>query len=430
VLSVVANESYQSYAAKLQTEYVEAGQTPPPRPTNPGKTKARRNDQIFESTQAFRNFWAKLQRHTRYEIRVDTPALIENCVERLNNKPTPQATIVVERGTFVVTEYCLELLSLSKDSCKIKISKTDTLGNASVINQTFDKKADLPKALRDERLRGYKIVQLIEEGDLSRVVFGNGEQLFLHSPIRFQSEQGQRSTPVAVMAPRESYPVFNLIDRAAKETGLTRPTINAIFRALTDRKKQSIFANPEGFASQFITEINNALADHVAERIEFVVEPAPAEWGYDLNDLFPPEKEFPQKELVEGSEAALYDQIQYDSEVERNFVINRLNKDNQVVFYFKFPPSFKIQFPRILGNYNPDWGIARYGEDGKMILELVRETKGGEELEGLQFPSEKRKIQCAMKHFKAIGIDYRVVTDQVVKWWEADDALPQQRTLI
>jgi len=99
----VANESYQSYVEKLQTEYVEAGQTPPARPTNPGKTTAIRNDRIFDSTQAFRDFWAKLQRHTEYQIRVDTPALIENCVERLNNKPTPQATVVVEKGTFVVT---------------------------------------------------------------------------------------------------------------------------------------------------------------------------------------------------------------------------------------------------------------------------------------------------------------------------------------
>jgi len=421
ILSVVANESYQSYVAKLQTEYVEAGQTPPARPTNPGKTTAIRNDRIFDSTQAFRDFWAKLQRHTEYQIRVDTPALIENCVERLNNKPTPQATIVVEKGTFVVTEYSLELLSVGIDSCKIKITKTDTLGNENVITQVFDKKADLPKVLKDDRLRGYKIVQLIDDGELSRVVFGNGEQLFKQTPIRFQSEQGQRSTPVAVMAPRETYPVFNLIDRAAKDTGLTRPTINAIFKGLTDRKKQTIFANPEGFASQFITEINNALADHVADRIEFVTRPAPTNWGEDLENLFPKEKEFPQKELVDGSTSSLYDQIQVDSDVERNFVLNRLNKDDQVIFYFKFPPLFKIPLPRVLGNYNPDWGIARWGDDGRMVLELVRETKGREELEGLQFPSERRKIECARKHFKAVGIDYRVVTDQVVDWWKAEE---------
>jgi len=429
VLSVVANESYQSYAAKLQSEYVEAGQTPPPRPTNPGKTKAIRNDRIFESNQAFRDFWSKIQCHTTYQIRVDTSLLIQACVERLNNKSTPQATIVVEKGTFVVTEYCLELQSVSGGSCKINIKKMDTLGNRSEVEYTFHKGNDLSVVQRDRRLRGYKIVQLHDEGDTSRVVFGNGELLFKHTPIRFQSEQGQQPNQVDVMVPKESYPVFNLIDRAAKETGLTRPTINEIFRGLTERKKQTIFANPEGFAGQFISEINNALADHVADRIAFVVEPAPLEWTYELEDLFPKEKEFPQRELVEGSDVSLYDQIQYDSEVEHHFVVNRLNQDDQILFYFKFPPSFKISLPRILGNYNPDWGIARYAEDGKMILELVRETKGREELEGLQFPSERRKIECARKHFQAVGVDYRVITDQVVDWWRAGEDIHAQPRL-
>ena len=430
ILSVIANESYQSYAARLQNEYVEAGQAAPPKPTNPGKTKALRNDTIFEGTQAFKDFWAKLQRHTQYCIHVDTDELVERCVERIDNRPTPKATIVVEKGTFVVTEYRIELLVLSENSCKLKINVRDTLGNENETRQTFDKRADLSKLLKDDRLRGYKIVQIIPDGDNPRVVFGNGEQLFKHTPIIYQSEQGQRSAPVAVSITRESYPVFNLIDRAAKDTGLTRPTINRIFRCLSERKKQTIFGNPEGFASAFISEINNELADHIAKRIEFVVDLVPTEWGYDLEDLFPPEKEFPQKELVQASSAGLYDQVQVDSDVESKFVQYRLNKDDNVIFYFKFPPAFKIQMPKILGNYNPDWGIARFGEDGKMVLELVRETKGSEEIETLQFPNEKRKIYCAKKHFKALGIDYRPVSDQTVDWWKPEDTSNEQLNLI
>jgi restriction endonuclease len=107
----------------------------------------------------------------------------------------------------------------------------------------------------------------------------------------------------------------------------------------------------------------------------------------------------------------------------------RLLDDDQVVFYFKFPPSFKIQMPRLIGNYNPDWGIARYNQDGKIVLELVRETKGSEELATLQFPSEKRKITCVRKHFKTIGIDYRVITDKAVEWWKSEDEAPYQERL-
>lgn len=430
VLSVVANESYQSYASRLQSEYVEAGQTPPPRPTDATRVKAQRNEAIFSGSQAFRDFWTKLQRHTTYHINVDSAALVEACVERLNNRPVPQAVVVVERGDFVVTEYALELVSVSgaaaEASARLRISKKDTLGNDSVSTQTFARQADLAKTFKDDRLRGFKIVEVVQDGDNSRVVFGNGQQLWGHTPIVFQSERGcsasagQKPSERATLAPHERYPAFNLLERAARETGLTRPTLNEIFHRLNERKKQSFLTNPEGFAGLFIGEINNALADHVAERIAFQVEPARTEWGYDLEDLFPVEKEFPQKELIPASPAGLYDQVQVDSEVEERFVRYRLNDDGEVIFYFKFPPAFKIEFPRVIGNYNPDWGIARYGPDRKLILELVRETKGSTELDTLQFPHEKRKIECARKHFQAVGIDYRVVSDQTVEWWRAE----------
>ena len=70
----------------------------------------------------------------------------------------------------------------------------------------------------------------------------------------------------------DRYPVFNLIERAARQTGLTRPTINAIFRRIRDDHKLRFFDNPEGFATVFINELRNALADHITERIEFTVD--------------------------------------------------------------------------------------------------------------------------------------------------------------
>jgi len=429
VLSVVANESYESYATRLQGEYVEDGLSAPPKPSNAGRVSARRNDTIFKSNRAFQDFWRKLQKHTAYTISVDTNELIDRCTERINNRTMPKTTIVVEKGTFVVSDYKIELASLGDESCKLRISVQDTLGNESMSAFTFKKRDDLARELSDDRLRGYKIVDLIDDGDNSHVVFGNGQTLFKDAPIRFQSERGQKPSERAQLAPSERYPVFNLIDRAAKETGLTRPTINLIFKGLSDRRKASIFQNPEGFAGLFITEINNTLADHIAERIEFQITTAPTDWGYDLDDLFPEEKDFPQKELVPASAASLYDQVQIDSDVESRFVETYLNEDDEVVFYFKFPPAFKIDFPRIIGDYNPDWGIARYSTpDHKITLELVRETKGTQELKNLQFPHEKRKITCAEKFFQALDIDYRVVTDQP-DWWKPGDTIPEQETL-
>jgi type III restriction enzyme len=47
ILTVVANESYQSYAANLQQEYVESGDAAPPLPSDARKRQATRNDRIF-----------------------------------------------------------------------------------------------------------------------------------------------------------------------------------------------------------------------------------------------------------------------------------------------------------------------------------------------------------------------------------------------
>lgn len=417
ILSVIANESYQRYAETLQSEYVEEGQAPPPKPTNAGRAKVSRNEEIMQS-KAFRDFWAKLQRHTSYKISIDTPALIKSCVERIGNRALPQSVIVVEKGMFIVASYTIELASLTKDSCKLKITVQDNQGNENVNAHTFDLRADLARDLRDDRLRGYKIVEIIDDGDNSHVVFGNGQKVYKYQPIVFQSEQGQKPSERSALTEKTRYPVFNLIDRAAKETGLTRPTLNEIFRRLSEKRKEAIFYNPEGFAGLFIGEINNAMKDHITERIEFEITPAPLKWGLDLEDAFPAEKEFPQKELIQGSAASLYDHVQIDSDVEERFIIGKLNEDKKVLFYFKFPPTFKIDFPRIIGDYNPDWGIARY-KDGKVLLELVRETKGGENLDLLRFPHEARKIRCAQKVFTALGVDYRVITDHTADWWES-----------
>jgi len=76
----------------------------------------------------------------------------------------------------------------------------------------------------------------------------------------------------------------------------TRPTLNAIFRRITDRKKSHLFRNPEGFATVFITTIRGALADHIVDRIEFLL---PGDrLPTNLDQLFPSSQDFPQRELV------------------------------------------------------------------------------------------------------------------------------------
>src|SRR5690606_14449330 len=163
----------------------------------------------------------------------------------------------------------------------------------------------LSKVLNDNRLRGYKMIEIISKGEDSKVVFGDKGELLLGQTIKEASEKGQKVNPLNIHESQTTFPVFNLIDRTAKETNLTRPTILRIFKGMSERSKSSIFKNPEGFANVFISTIKGLLASHIAEGIEYNIKKEEEE-NLSSEDLFPESIKFPQKELIEGSKSSLY----------------------------------------------------------------------------------------------------------------------------
>lgn len=417
VLTVVANESYESYCEKLQTDYRESGDVAPPNPSNARKSFAKRNEKIFSSSD-FKQFWEKLCQRTDYKIEIDEKDLIKNCIAKLTVAKFPEPNIVVVKGKFVITHFKISLDKVEAGMARLFIEVSDTQGNEETKKAWFKKGDDLAKKSKDDRLKGYKIVEIVSEGEHSVVYFGDHDPLRIGESHKFSSERGQKGDPQSRQEAQTNYPVFNFIDRAAQATSLKKETLVEIFKGLKEEIKQRIFKNPEGFSSVFTETIKNELANHVAEKIEYQL--SGELMDYDAETMFPESRKFPQKELVEGVDWSLYDQVQIDSDIERKFVEYKLNdakEADQIICYFKFPNQFKISIPKIIGNYNPDWGIIRWDDDHKMKLELVRETKGNVNPNLLQFPNEKRKIDCATKHFSLTGIDYKQIKGDEVKWW-------------
>lgn len=418
VLTVIANESYESFCNDLQNEYAESGEVAPQRPTNARRAPARRNEGVYKSSE-FKIFWNKLTQRTSYEIKLDTDKVINNVLARFSKEHTPPPQILVRKGKYVITHIKLTLLYVSRGRVKIEIDISDTLNNRTNKKEDFSLNDDLSRLLHEERLRGFKIIEINEDGDDSEVIFANEGKLKKDKPIEFDTEAGQRIDSRTLVEPEINYPVFNLIERVHKETLLTRLTILRIFQSLSEERKKEIFFNPEGFANTFIFAIKESLADHIAENIQYNVgsdfEP------YKTEQLFPPHKPYPQKELINGSTNSVYDLIQIDSDVEKKFVEQHLNTDGKIILYFKFPHLFKINVPKIIGNYIPDWGIVRLSEDGTYKLELVRETKATINENLLQFTNERRKIWCAERHFKQLGISYRKIAPEFHRWWEEEE---------
>lgn len=424
ILTVVANESYEAYAANLQNEYREAGYDKvPPKVTRADDSTAKRNQRVFDDLR-FREFWQELTRKTNYQIHIDSPSLVNECIEQIHRidkrKLNPQ--VVIETGSFVITRFTIKLEDVKGDRALLRVKKETTDSDAFPVEhlQPLKDTEDLATVLKETRLRGFRIVEIVEAGNFSSVIFENDIRLVKGEETTFERETGQKPLRRTEENNSDVRPVINLIDRSAKATGLTRKTVNQIFKGLSIEFRESFLKNPEGFANLFIDCLQETFADHIVQHLEFKSNPDRFQ-VFELEEMFPPVKEFPQKELVHAGDAGMYDWVQVDSDVERRFVANYLSdNDPRLIGYFKFPPLYKIDLPRVIGNYNPDWGILRYDDDGKVVLKLIRETKGREDISHLRFANEGRKIEAAKKHFSKLGLDYRVVTDSTHDWYEPE----------
>jgi type III restriction enzyme len=440
ILTVVANESYESYVKNLQQNYVDDGEASPPPPRRPKDGTVTRREHLFSSA-GFKQFWEKLKTRLEYQVTVDTEALIRECEVRFKNPALarfPSATLSVSKGRFIVTDYTLRVVKKYEDGVHIRIEYHDTRPDAAKVglgimafenldfilqegDDLFKKfKADRNSSTkaRREHFRGFKVIKIYQPNkrDVWHVEFGNGVVISEIQAERFQQTNLEATTQDSSRVLTTNLPIPDFIGQAALETHLTRATLTRIYAGLEIRQKAMLLENPVGWTNVFIAVVRDCLADHIADRISYQLGTLKP---FVLDEIFPVNEKKAQVELVDGGSKSLYDKVQVDSEVEERFVKGSLMDDQgNIVVYFKFPPKFKIGLPRLIGDYNPDWGILRLHPNGAGEIELVRETKGNENLAKLRFSSEARKIRAAEKYFAVLGVGYRTVTDATARYFD------------
>ena len=106
---------------------------------------------------------------------------------------------------------------------------------------------------------------------------------------------------------------------------------------------------------------------------------------------------------VQNKRKSMFDAVEYESEVEKEFARDLDNNEN-VKLFVKLPSWFRIE--TLIGPYNPDWAFVTERE-GKLYF--VRETKSTLDSEERR-TKENQKMACGRRHFNTIGVDYDVVT--------------------
>lgn len=217
-------------------------------------------------------------------------------------------------------------------------------------------------------------------------------------------------TKTQTLTHRESSSVtYDLIGKIAEGTKLTRRTVAAILKGISQTRLNMFKRNPEEFISKTILMINEEKATMVIDHITYDM----TSGTYD-NDIFTAEKSSQSIDKAFKATKAIQDYVFTDGSavdsVEKKFA-TALDAADEVCVYAKLPKGFAIPTP--VGNYSPDWAIAFNAGTVKHIY-FIAETKGS--LDSMVFnhisPLEQAKINCAKALFRQINngsVKYGVV---------------------
>lgn len=419
VLTVIASESYDSFAKGLQSELAEAVANRP-RVVNAelfiGKTivDEQGNEQVIDSQLAHKIWFTLVKRDyiddegvltdTYFADKKNNALRFADAVEGCYASVADILDSVYSDRTVKIDDARSNNVELKLDEDKLAMPQFKALWNrinqksAYVVDFDTDELIEKSIASLNANLRVASVFFKIETGSMEKI---DSKEALASGSAFVKEEAGHYNAKAASTV--NSGVKYDLVGKLVEETGLTRKAVVDILVEIDEAVFDQYKNNPETFIIKAANLINDEKATVIIQHITYNV----LDEQYDT-DLFT-DATMKGKLGVNAMRAKhhLYDHIVYDSTNERDFA-TELDTQKDVAVYVKLPNSFYISTP--VGKYNPDWAIAFYEGTVKHIY-FVAETKGS--MSSLQLREvEKAKIHCAKEHFKAISGD-NVVYDVV-----------------
>ncbi len=348
VLTVIPNESYEAFAAALQTEVEDDAGVKFEGRVKDARTKARVSKRALEpEDQAlFDSIWQRINYQTRYSVNLNTPELIEKCVEVLSDtQQYPKVKAPMVRATKVK-------IIMNEIGVHGVISGAVTGDVAMQSSAIPDVYAYLQNRLHLSRSTLFAILD--QSGRLNELLIN--PQSFLDTCVA----------------------AINSCLQELQVNGIEYHKING------KRYEMTLF---DEFIDTYQSSLYPPLGDETKISLSKTLMHAQA-----LNvDLQPEGVSYP----------CVYSESETESDFARDCAI-----DERVRFFFKLPRDFKIPTP--LGTYNPDWAVVF--ENEKRVY-FVAETKSSTVNYDMR-SKETLKNDCGTKHFElaeAEGVEYRVV---------------------
>ncbi len=202
----------------------------------------------------------------------------------------------------------------------------------------------------------------------------------------------------------------DIITFLQNKTNLTRKTIAEI---LIKSNTLNIFKkNPQSYMTEVTRIILRVMKNIILDGIKYTKIGDDYYYSQELLKEHPLSGYLEKNMLKVTGNKYPYTYVVYDSENEAKFA-EQFENNKKIIKYVKLPKKFLIPTP--LGKYNPDWAVLA-DKNGEKRLYFVLETKKGNLQSALDDDlrqNEKDKIYCGKKHFESLntGAKFEVITD-------------------
>jgi type III restriction enzyme len=419
VLTVIANESYDSFAKGLQSEIAEAVAD------RPRKVQAKLFEEKFGEDTALviyesliENGYIKrgeltekyyeAKQNGSLEVPEEISGHIQEVISVLDSVYDPNINKPEDARKNTVN------LTLDKDKLNSRAFQElwSRINSRSYYTVSFDEDELIKKAITElnSKLRVSKIYFKVEKGEQTKKIESKAQLQAGEAFVRADMVREEASPYLEMKA--SSSVRYDLVGKIVSETGMTRKAVASILVGIEKSIFDQFGNNPEEFILRAANIINEQKATAIIEHITY--DKLTSEFSTNI---------FTEPDLKKGAlgvnaieaKRHLYDYVIYDSTNERDFANQLETHSQEVEVYVKLPKGFYINTP--VGKYNPDWAIAFYEGKVKHIY-FVAETKG--DMSSMELREiEKAKAHCAREHFRAISgenIKYDVVSSYDKLW--------------
>ncbi len=194
---------------------------------------------------------------------------------------------------------------------------------------------------------------------------------------------------------------LDLVEELSENTGLSYNTLFKIVERITNH--EHFVKNPPQYIHQAAAIIRNVELDEMIRGLDYHLTGEAFPFSFDdfVRNIAP-------LAYVDTPKRGVFDKMLVDSDVERTFA-KTADLDDEIICFLKLPSYYKIKTP--IGEYEPDFGLVMKRKSLKTGSEseyyFVIETKGTNDINNKKSltESEVYRIKCAMKHFKALGVE-------------------------